>query len=112
MKQNIHKVLLVLLSLFLVGAGAMHFVSPAFYVRMMPPQLPWPLGIVYLSGVVEIALGLAVLVLPRWRQQVAWAIIALFVAIFPANLYAAVEGIPGAGGYVRLPFQALFIAWA
>ena len=72
----------------------------------------------------ELALGMAALVLgtriPRLRRWIAWAVIALLVAIFPANLYIAFENVPLAGAaegaamwnWVRLPFQALFIAWA
>ena len=56
-------------------------------------------------------MGLALLV-PQWRVIAAWGIIALLVAVFPANIYAAMAGIQGAGGYARLPFQAVFIAWA
>jgi uncharacterized membrane protein len=83
---------------------------------MMPDYLPWHLGLIYVSGVAEIALGVAVLI-PRLRVLAAWGIIALLVAVFPANLYAAMHQIPLIGtepmwNWVRLPFQALFIAWA
>ncbi len=104
-------VLLVLMAAFYVGAGVMHFVRPAFFLTMMPPQLPWPGALVALSGVAEIVLGVAVLV-PATRVYAAWGIVALLVAVFPANIYAAVAEIPGRGGYGRLPFQALLIAWA
>lgn len=106
-----------------VLAGVLHFVAPAFYLQMMPPYLPWHLALVYLSGLAEIVLGLAVLV-PATRRIAAWGIIALLVAVFPANLYLATEGILLQGlpawmpaptttaSWVRLPLQLVLIAWA
>jgi uncharacterized membrane protein len=110
------RVLLWLMAAFYVAAGVNHFVSPEFYLPMMPDYLPWHLALIYVSGVAEVALGVAVLI-PRLRVLAAWGIIALLVAVFPANLYAAVHQIPLLGGdpvwnWARLPFQALFIAWA
>jgi len=100
-----------LMAAFYVAAGVAHFVRTDFYVAMMPPQLPWHLGLVWLSGVVEIGLGIGVAV-PRTRRVASWGVIALLVAVFPANIYAAMIGMEGAGGYVRLPLQALLIGWA
>jgi uncharacterized membrane protein len=110
------RVLLWLMAAFYVVAGVNHFASPEFYLPMMPDYLPWHLALIYVSGVAEIALGIAVLI-PRLRVLAAWGIIALLVAVFPANLYAAMHEIPLIGtetiwNWVRLPFQALFIAWA
>jgi uncharacterized membrane protein len=90
---------------------------------MMPPALPAPLELVELSGVFEFGIGVAALALghhARLRRWIAWAAIALLVAVFPANLYIAFENVPiggrseglGAMNYARLPFQALFIFWA
>ena len=112
-------VLLGLMALFYVFGGINHFVDPDTYVAIMPPYLPWHLELVYLSGVAEIALGVAVTV-PHLRRLAAWGIIALLVAIFPANIHIAVNNLPvfgateGAGiwNWVRLPGQGLLIAWA
>jgi uncharacterized membrane protein len=103
--------LLGLMSVFYVLSGAAHFLKPDFYLAMMPPFLPWHRGLIAISGVAEVVLGLALLV-PSLRPWAAWGLIALLVAVFPANVYAAIEAVPGKGGFVRLPFQALFIAWA
>ncbi len=110
------KALLVLLALFFIGAGVMHFVSPEFYLQLMPPYLPWHLALVYISGVAEIVLGVGVLI-PAFRVWAAWGLIALLVAVFPANLHVAINEISINGAdvvwnWVRLPFQGLFIAWA
>jgi len=104
---------------FYVFAGIMHFVNTDFYLRIMPPYLPWHLGLVYLSGVFEILLGMLVIV-PGFTVLAAWGLIALLIAVFPANIYMAVNRIPMQPGappsdlalWLRLPFQGVFIAWA
>lgn len=113
-----------LLGFFCLFAGWNHFRDPGFYVPMIPPFLPAPRELVELSGVAEFGLGLAALLLgtriPRLRRWIAWAVIALLIAIFPANLYIAFENVPiggraeglGVWNWVRLPFQFLFIGWA
>ncbi|MFQ5698808.1 MAG: DoxX family protein [Myxococcota bacterium] len=102
---------LVAMALFYAVGGLMHFVNRDFYLALVPAYLPWHSGIVAVSGVAEIGLGLALLV-PRLRTAAAWGLIALLIAVFPANIYAAGRGIPGAGGWLRLPVQGLFLAWA
>jgi uncharacterized membrane protein len=111
--------LLYLLAAFYILAGFNHLVNPEFYVAIMPPSLPAPEWLQLAAGLAEIVLGVFVLD-PRTRPFAAWGIIALLIAIFPANLYVARENVgiggPGTGGglanWIRLPFQALFIAWA
>ena len=104
------------LSFFFVAAGVNHFLDPGFYVRMMPPALPAHRFLVVVSGVFEIGGGLAVL-LPGWRGRAGWFLAALLVAVFPANVYMAMNphlflDIPAAALLGRLPLQVLFIAWA
>jgi len=104
-----------------VVAGVLHFVVPELYAQIIPPFLPAPLALVYLSGVAEIAVGISVLI-PRTRHYAAWATIALLIAIFPANVYMAtsmvvVEGIGGGDPsplirWGRLPLQGVLILWA
>ncbi len=113
------RILLYVMALFYIVAGLAHFRSPDFYMPMMPPYLPWHLGLVYLSGLAELALGIGVLV-PSLRRQSAWGLILLLIAIFPANLHIALYNVPvfgaaeGAGvwNWVRLPLQLVLIAWA
>ena len=105
-----------LLALFFVGAGLNHFLNPEFYLNIMPPYLPLHRELVVLSGIAEIALGLAVLV-PRWTRYAAWGLIALLIAVFPANIHMAMNpasypDLPVIGLWLRLPVQGLFIAWA
>ena len=100
-----------LLALFMVGAGTMHFIKPDFYQRIMPPYLPLHQELVYLSGFCEIALGLLLLV-PRFSRFGAWGIVALLIAVFPANVYAAnkyVGGLHMPSVPVRLAMQVVYI---
>jgi uncharacterized membrane protein len=113
-----------LLGVGYVFAGLMHFARLEAYLPMMPPSFPAHRALVELSGAAEVSLGLGALVLggrvPALRRWIAWGVIALLVAVFPANLHVAAANVPlfgaqeGAGplNYVRLPFQAVLIGWA
>src|SRR5262245_24379031 len=113
------QVLLWVMAIFYVLAGVNHFRDPGFYMPMMPPYLPAHAALVFLSGVAGVVSGVAVL-LPPLRRLAAWGIIALLIAIFPANLHIALNNIPlggategmGVWNWVRLPFQLVLIAWA
>ncbi len=101
---------------FFVFAGAMHFVIPKTYQRIMPPYVPAPEAMVYASGVAEIAGGAGLMT--RRRRLAGWWLIATLVAIFPANLHMAMHPdqyseVPGGAVslWARLPFQAVFAAW-
>jgi uncharacterized membrane protein len=103
------------LAAFFVVAGANHFLNPDPYLGMIPPYLPWPAGLITISGVAEIAGGLGILI-PRMRRLAGWGLIALLVAVFPANVQVALHGWPGVQIpqwtlWVRLPFQGVLIAW-
>jgi uncharacterized membrane protein len=113
------RVLLCAMGLFYIGGGIVHLANPGFYLPMMPPYLPYHLELVYLSGVAEIVLGAAVLI-PQTRPLAAWGIILLLIAVFPANVHIAMNNVPLAGAehgagvwnWMRLPLQAVLIAWA
>ena len=105
-----------LLGVLFILAGINHFVSPDFYVHIMPPYLPWPLSLVYLSGVAEVLLG-ALLLVPRFQSLAAWGSILLLLAVFPANLHMAMHPdlfpeFSPATLWFRLPLQVVLIAWA
>ena len=107
-----------LLTAFMVLAGLNHFISPAPYVAIVPSALPAHLALVYLSGVAEILGGLG-LILPATRRLAAWGLIALFLAIVPANINMALHHLPMGGNdlptwalWLRLPLQVVLIAWA
>ena len=106
------------LGLFLLAAGTGHFLVPEEFLAQIPPWLPAPLAIVYVSGLVELALGAALLVLPRSRVVVGWLTAAFFVVILPGNISQAVTGTPAFGldsdaaRWGRLAFQPVLVAWA
>lgn len=105
-------------AIFFVFAGVMHFRNEAFYMKIMPDYIPPGLHLpaVYISGVAEIVLGI-LLVIPQTTRLAAWGLIALLIAVFPANIYAfqhseEVFGISQGVHFWRLPLQAVMIAWA
>ena len=105
-----------LLGLLFVAAGVNHFVNADFYVGIMPPYLPWHRELVYLSGVAEVVLGVMLLV-PRFERIAAWGLVALLIAVFPANLHMAMhpELFPmfdPAALWGRAALQAPLVAWA
>ena len=107
-----------ILSVSIIVVGITHFVKPEQYARIVPPQLPHPFQLVYISGFFEILGGIGLLI-PLVSTAAAWGLIALFVAVFPANINMAVnsisiEGIPHYPilYWARLPLQAVLIIWA
>lgn len=103
------------LAAFYIAGGMNHFLNPGPYLRMMPGYLPWHHELVAVSGMAEVLGGLGILV-PKLRVAAGWALIALLVAVFPANLHVALHGWEGVALpqwvlWARLPFQALFVAW-
>lgn len=103
------------LAVFMIGAGTMHFMNPGFYLKIMPPYLPLHSELIYLSGVCEIALGILILI-PRYSTLAAWGIVALLIAVFPANIhvYQNQDVLPGPPllHLLRLPLQGVLILWA
>ncbi len=114
--EQLRTVLLYLAAAAFVLAGVNHFRMPAFYLDIIPPQLPYPEALNAISGAAEIAGGLGLLI-PPLRRAAGWGLLILLIAIFPANLYAALRGsMAGVAAsptalWLRLPFQAVFIAW-
>lgn len=105
------------LALFVAYAGVAHFRHPEPFVKIVPDYLPAPGLLVAVSGFFEIVGGIGLLV-PVTRRAAALGLIALFVAVFPANVNMAVHHLPLAGIsnpvllWLRLPLQFVLIAWA
>lgn len=105
----------VLLAALFITAGVMHFLRPEFFDRIVPPATPMPpRTATLLSGAAELAGGLGLLH-PRTRPAARWGLLALLVAVYPANLYMAQD--PGKFGtsawvvWARLPLQPLLMWW-
>ncbi|MEO6914036.1 MAG: DoxX family protein [Candidatus Baltobacteraceae bacterium] len=107
---------LVLLGAFFIAAGALHFLKLPTYARIVPPWLPAHVLLVQMSGVCEILGGIGVL-LPRTRRAAGIGLIALLIAVFPANLFMATHSAtfadlaPAPVLWLRLPLQIVAIAW-
>ena len=112
----------ILLAFLFVAAGLLHLFLPAFYLRIMPPSLPGRLQLVYLSGFFEILGGIGLFTPTDFRsfparQTAAWGIVALLVAVMPANIYMVTDHnkfayFPLWALWLRLPLQLPLIWWA
>jgi uncharacterized membrane protein len=96
-------------------AGLNHFFQPRLYRAIMPPYLPWHGSLVAISGAAEVVLGVLVC-FPRPARLARWGLMALLVAVFPANLHMALHPqrfapLPAWLLWLRLPLQPLLIAW-
>lgn len=108
---------LIVIGVLFVAAGVQHFIVPAYYIRIVPRWLPRADLLVAVSGVAEILGGIGI-VAPATRRAAAWGLIALLVAVFPANvqmLSSAMDA--GAAAWwiallcLRLPLQGVLIWW-
>jgi uncharacterized membrane protein len=100
----------------LVVGGALHFVIPETYEKIVPKALGRPRELVYLSGVLEVVAG-GLLAMKRTRRVGGWLAAAVLVGIFPANVQMAIDGgsepsVRTAALWLRLPLQVPLVAWA
>ncbi len=109
-------ILRLLAAAFFIAAGVAHFLKPAIYRKIVPPGFPNPRLLVEISGACEIAGGIGLLIRPL-RPAAGWGLIALLIAVFPANIYMVVRpekvplAIPNWLLWARLPLQAVMVAW-
>lgn len=111
----------LILGIVMMAVGVLHFTHVQLFTSIVPDYLPAPQFLVYLSGVIEIGLGIGLLI-ERTRVPAAWALIALYVAVFPANINMALHPDMPLGGvdvsippillWLRLPLQLALIYWA
>jgi len=108
----------VALAAILLVAGVGHFISHEAFLAQVPPWMPLPSVVVYASGVVELALGIALLVVVRQRALLGWVVAAFFIVIFPGNVWQFLEGRSAFGldsdaaRLIRLFFQPVLVVWA
>ncbi|MFQ4146857.1 DoxX family membrane protein [Chlorogloeopsis sp. ULAP02] len=108
----------IILAVGMVIVGALHFTHSGGFEKIVPDYLPHHLALVYTSGFLEVLAGVGLLI-PNLSRFAAWLLVVLFITVFPANLYQAVNNIEVAALphdppliWLRLPFQALLVAWA
>jgi uncharacterized membrane protein len=108
-----------LLAFIFIGSGFLHFILPDTYVKVMPDFIPFPVACVLISGVLEMAGGLGLLI-PKWRNRASWLIVALLLSFLAVHIPHIMNGgkvtndfrLPLAAVWGRLAFQAVFIIWA
>ena len=103
-----------LIALSFCAVGIEHFRDPELFVGIVPPFLPEPLALVYVSGFFEVLGGVGLL-LPQTRRAAGWGLLALLLAVYPANIHMLVnevylDGMPQERWilWARMPFQLLF----
>ncbi|WP_173105185.1 DoxX family protein [Bacillus sp. KH172YL63] len=109
---------LFLFSVFFFGAGVSHFIEAQGFAKMIPPFIPLKEELVYITGIIEFLLAFLLLI-PKTREKAGIITAIYLVLIFPANIYAAMKGIPAPGQeetnhlllWIRLLFQPLLIWW-
>jgi uncharacterized membrane protein len=112
----VKKISLYLMIIFYLVAGLNHFIHPEFYLKIMPPWIPYHKMLISIRGICEILFAL-LLVFPLTRRTGAVCIILLLVAIFPANIQMTQNYLHENNPFlwlaiIRLPFQILLIWWA
>lgn len=97
--------------------GSMHFITPGFFLKIMPDYIPYHKAMVFWSGIAEIA-GAVGFFIPFFRLYTAWGLILLLLAVFPANIEMFLKARRKRGfvlftwlTLLRLPFQPLMIWW-
>ena len=115
-ESRLKSIALLGLAAFFINVGVDHFVNPTFYVNIMPAYLPLHAEAVYISGFFEVLGGVCVLI-PALRSAAGWGLVALLIAVFPANIHMALNPdlFPEIASnllYIRLIFQLIFIYWA
>lgn len=105
----------ILFALFMIMGGVQHFLKPDFYLPFVPSFLPFPMTIIYLSGVIEMALGL-LLLFRKYAKIAALGIFLLMLLFLPVHIWDIITDTPAIGSHkaalIRLPFQFLFLAIA
>ncbi len=110
----------IAMAVMLLAAGVAHFVYTQGMSLMIPDLIPYKTGMVYITGVLEIAAAVAILI-PGFQKTIGWLLILFFILILPANVYAASEHVNMKAGdfsgdgtaylWYRIPLQLFFIGW-
>ena len=107
---------LYFMSLFYFSAGLMHFITPRFFLKMMPESIPFHKQIIYISGIAEMVIAV-LLLFETYRSVAAWMVIVLLILVFPANIQMTINFWKKKKPFlwltvIRLPLQFVLIWWA
>ncbi|MCG8806070.1 hypothetical protein G1K75_10445 [Tenacibaculum finnmarkense] len=115
-KNRFWNVLKIILAVFMIFGGVQHFIKPTFYLPFVPTFLPFPIMIIYLSGILEIGLGILLFLDTKYAKLGALGIFYLMLLFLPVHIWDVFSATPAIGSHtaalIRLPFQFLCIAWA
>ena len=110
----------IAMSVMLLFTSIAHFTFTKGMAMMLPPFIPFKTGIVYLTGLIEIAAAIGLLI-PHFREFTGWVLIIFFILLLPANIYAALKHIDYEKAnfegknlnylWFRIPLQIIFIVW-
>ena len=114
--KPIKPISIYVMGIFYVIVGMKHFQDPMWFVQIVPPIFPFKLALVYISGLLEMFLGI-LLMIPAFQSIAAKSLIVLLIFVYPANIYLALSngealGISPLIAWGRLPFQFVFIGLA
>lgn len=116
MKKIFWNIIKIILALFMIYGGMQHFVKPDFYIPFVPSFLPYTMAIIYVSGIIEIVLGIALLLNKKYAKLGALGVLALMILFLPIHIWDVFSETPAIGSHgaslIRLPIQFVLIALA
>jgi uncharacterized membrane protein len=116
MKKLFWNIIKIILALFMIYGGVQHFVKPDFYLPFVPSFLPYPIAIIYISGIIEIVLGIALLLSKTYAKLGALGVLVLMILFLPIHIWDVFSETPAIGSHsaslIRLPIQFVLIALA
>lgn len=114
MKKLFWNIIKIILALFMIYGGVQHFVKPDFYMPFVPSFLPYPMAVIYVSGIIEIALGFALLLNKKYAKWGALGVLVLMILFLPIHIWDVFSETPAIGSHdaalIRLPIQFVLIA--
>ncbi|WP_116769755.1 MULTISPECIES: DoxX family protein [Maribacter] len=114
MKRLFWNIVKIILALFMIYGGVQHFVKPNFYMPFVPSFLPYPIAVIYVSGIIEIVLGFTLLVNKKYAKLAALGVLVLMILFLPIHIWDVFSETPAIGGHdaalIRLPIQFVLIA--
>lgn len=114
MKKLFWNIIKIILALFMIYGGGQHFVKPNFYMPFVPSFLPYPMTIIYVSGIAEIVLGFALLLNKKYARFGALGVLFLMILFLPIHIWDVFSETPAIGSHdaalIRLPIQFVLIA--